>query len=152
MYFPSRVGWGVPLWVHFTYHFTKHQCLFIEKPPTENLNALCSKISLEDITWGYRSRNCPPSFPWEMLTEGLYSLPRRSRATTANLDWVFITCQLHSKLLMCIRSFNSHNSQVGTIIPILLMKNLWHRETKSLMCVPTNSYDKDNFIFPGESW
>lgn len=30
---------------------------FIEKPPIENLIVLCSKTSLEEVTWGCRSRN-----------------------------------------------------------------------------------------------
>lgn len=30
---------------------------FIEKPPIENLNVLCSKTLLEEVTWGCRSRN-----------------------------------------------------------------------------------------------
>lgn len=119
--------------------------------------------SLEETTWGYRSRNWLSTIiplrsvnRWKAFT--VYSWRSRA-AAAANLDWVVIMRQLPSEFFIHIHSFNFHNSQVDTVIvSILLKKTLWHREAWSLIYGPTNSYDEDAFPHPphprhpGESW
>ena len=96
---------------------------------------------LEEATWGYMSRNwLSPIIPlrsvnrWKAFT--VYSWSSRA-AAGANLDWVVIMRQLPSEFFTRIRSFNSHNSQVDTVIvSILLKKTLWHRRLGRLYMVP----------------
>lgn len=125
---------------------------FIEKPPVETLKVLYSKTSLEEVTWGCSSRTSLPTIiPLRTVNRqrAFTAYSWRSRAPATAKRW----CQEPSTCFTRIHSFNSHESQVATIIvPILWWSNCGPERLSDIHMSSLNLIMMTPFSLPGESW